>query len=139
MGSLVGRLKRRPEFLRVAAARRKWAAPGLVLQVAETTIPAPPQGGAAICGDRLRVGFTCSKKVGNAVARNRAKRRLRAIAAALLPDMAAEGYDYVLIGRAETVRRPYTLLLQDLQTALKRVGALKSGQDMPVKGGDETG
>ena len=47
----------------------------------------------------IRVGFTCSKKVGNAVVRNRAKRRLRAIAREVLPNLGRAGFDYVLIGR----------------------------------------
>jgi len=93
----------------------------------------PPSGGASVPAapvpspekTDLRVGFTCSKKVGNSVARNRAKRRLRAAAAELLPSLAQPGFDYVLIGRQETLRRPYGLLLQDLRTALKRVGALR--------------
>jgi ribonuclease P protein component len=112
----VGRLTRRAEFLRVAAARRKWAAPGLILQAAS-----PPASDLTA----IRVGFTCSKKVGNAVARNRAKRRLRAAAQAVLGVDAAPAHDYVLIGRTETLRRPFALLLQDLRTALKRVGALR--------------
>jgi ribonuclease P protein component len=129
---VVGRLKRRAEFLRVAAARCKWATPGLILQAAPSAeapgqpFPkadehASPPGLA--CSSALRVGFTCSKKVGNSVARNRAKRRLRAAAQAILPLHAEAGYDYVLIGRQETLQRPYALLLQDLQTALKRVCA----------------
>lgn len=114
----VARLKRRAEFLRVAAARRKWAAPGLVLQAASAT----GQGEAEV-RPAFRVGFTVSKKVGNAVARNRARRRLRAAAERLLPDHAAPGNDYVLIGRQDTVTRPFALLLKDLETALRRVGA----------------
>jgi ribonuclease P protein component len=117
MGEAVGRLKRRAEFLRVAASRRKWAAPGLILQAA----PAEPQDESA-SAPKVRVGFTCSKKVGNAVARNRAKRRLRAAAREIIGLEAAPLHDYVLIGRQETLRRPYALLLQDLRTALKRVG-----------------
>lgn len=117
MREAVGRLKRRAEFLRVAASRRKWAAPGLILQAA----PAEPQAEAS--AHTIRVGFTCSKKVGNAVARNRAKRRLRAAAREVLGLEAAPRHDYVLIGRTETLRRPYALLLQDLRTALKRVSA----------------
>jgi ribonuclease P protein component len=117
MGEAVGRLKRRAEFLRVAATRRKWAAPGLILQAA----PAVPQEQSS-ADATIRVGFTCSKKVGNAVARNRAKRRLRAAARELIAIEGAPGHDYVLIGRQETLRRPYALLLQDLRTALKRVG-----------------
>ncbi|OIQ96583.1 ribonuclease P protein component [mine drainage metagenome] len=135
MGAVVGRLKRRSEFLRVAATRCKWAAPGLILQAARAACTAPPpSGGASVpalpssSGPALRVGFTCSKKVGNSVARSRAKRRLRAAAAEILPALAAPGYDYVLIGRQETLRRPYAQLLQDLRIALKRVGALREPQ-----------
>ena len=86
--------------------------PGLILQVA----PGEPDG--------LRVGFTTSKKVGGAVERNRARRRLRAAVAEVFPPMAAAGSDYVVIGRRETVGRSYSLLLQDLRTALKRLGAI---------------
>ena len=56
----------------------------------------------------LRVGFTCSKKVGNAVARNRAKRRLREVARQMLSLYGRLGWDYVLIGKAEkTEERPF--------------------------------
>jgi len=123
----LARLKRRAEFLRVAALRRKWAAPGLVLQAAPTSpadgTPAEDQGAPPV-----RVGFTCSKKVGNAVARNRARRRLRAVAEQVLPQHAAPGLDYVLIGRQETVARPFSLLVRDLETALKRVKAWRDGE-----------
>ena len=70
----------------------------------------------------IRVGFTCSKKVGNAVARNRAKRRLRAIAQAVIPDEGRTGWDYVLIGRAEaTASRDFTDLQNDLRYALGKI------------------
>lgn len=124
MGKAVGRLKRRAEFLRVAASRRKWAAPGLILQAA----PAEPQDPES-SAPSIRVGFTCSKKVGNAVARNRAKRRLRAAAREVVGLEGAPSHDYVLIGRQETLRRPYALLLQDLRTALKRVGTQPAKPD----------
>jgi len=117
MAAALARLKRRADFLRVAAARRKWAAPGLVLQAAPA--PAEPEGTEP--PPAIRVGFTASKKVGNSVARNRAKRRLRAAADQVLATEGLPGTDYVLIGRAETVERPFDLLLQDLQAALKRV------------------
>lgn len=72
----------------------------------------------------LRVGFTCSKKVGNAVARNRAKRRLRALAAEILPQAGRPGWDYVLIGRAgATASRPFAQMRSDLLAALERVHA----------------
>lgn len=70
----------------------------------------------------IRVGFTCSKKVGNAVARNRAKRRLRAVAREVLNDAGQPGWDYVLIGRAgQTATRPYAALRDDLLQALQRL------------------
>jgi ribonuclease P protein component len=70
----------------------------------------------------IRVGFTCSKKVGNAVARNRAKRRLREIARLGLPEYGRLGWDYVLIGKAGiTASRDFALMQDDLLYALRKV------------------
>jgi ribonuclease P protein component len=113
------RLKRRPEFLRVAASRRKFVAPGLILQ-------ARRRDGSGGDGTGPRVGFTVSRKVGNAVARNRARRRLRAAADQVMPRHAAAGEDYVLIGRAGTLTRPFVDLVADLEAGLKRLGAYRS-------------
>lgn len=127
MPSSLTRLRKRADFLRVAGLRRKWATPGLILQAA----PCLPveEGQVARQADAISVGFTCSKKVGNSVARNRARRRLRAAVDEVFPTLARDGLDYVVIGRQETVVRPYSLLLQDLRTALKRVGGLRSDED----------
>ncbi|BBK35348.1 hypothetical protein STAQ_04260 [Allostella sp. ATCC 35155] len=114
MPPAVGRLTQRSEFLRVAAARRKWAAPGLVLQACERTDD-------ATAAEPPRVGFTATRKIGGAVVRNRARRRLRAVAAQLLPSLGRAGWDYVLIARDGTVERPFGALLGDLETALARV------------------
>ena len=108
------RLTRRAEFLRVAAARRKFVAPGLILQAAAVPISAGPAA--------WRVGFTASRKVGNAVARNRARRRLRAASAEVLPTHAAGGNDLVLIARSDTLTRPYGSLIRDLEEGLRRLG-----------------
>ncbi len=70
----------------------------------------------------MRVGFTCSKKVGNAVARNRAKRRLREIARIVLPQLGKPGWDYVLVGRAEvTGSIAFADLVADLERALRKI------------------
>jgi ribonuclease P protein component len=87
----LGRLKRRAEYLRVAGTRVKAVMPGVILQAA------PAQGAEAAMPESsagsLRLGFTCSRKVGNAVARNRARRRLKALAAEIFPAHAVPGRD----------------------------------------------
>ncbi|MFZ3581994.1 ribonuclease P protein component [Loktanella sp. DJP18] len=74
--------------------------------------------------DLMRVGYTCSKKVGNAVARNRAKRRLREVARRVLPHHGKPGWDYVLVGRPDsTASLPFEQLQRDLIHALAKVHA----------------
>ncbi len=105
-------LSKRADFLRAARARRV-PCEGFLLQARMRA-----EGEA----NGMRVGFTCSKKVGNAVARNRAKRRLREIARLILPELGHDGWDYVLIGRVEqTAWRDFQALQQDLRRALAKV------------------
>ena len=80
------------------------------------TCATPPEESAHA---KLRIGFTASKKIGNAVARNRAKRRLRAAARELLPLLGRAGHDYVLVARGTTVARPFAALLSDITSALR--------------------
>lgn len=119
------RLKSRPEFLRIQRNGRRFATPGFVLQACPVR---PGTAGAAprAAGD-IGFGLTASRKVGNAVARNRARRRLRALAVEGLPGMARPGVDYVIIARSGTNRRSWTDLQQDLRLALKRLKMLATG------------
>jgi ribonuclease P protein component len=113
------RLKRRHEFVRIARHGRKWAAPGVVLQAA----PRAGDGGDQPPGPR--VGFTASRKVGNAVVRNRARRRLRALAESILAARAKSDRDYVLIARHDTATLPFAALEAGLVQALVKVDGLK--------------
>jgi len=103
------RLKKRPDFLRTAKGR-KAVRPGLVLQARLRDVQGP-----------FRVGFTATKKIGNAVVRNLAKRRLREAARAILPVHANSNYDYVLIARQQTPARNFKNIIQDLTRALDEV------------------
>lgn len=104
-------MRKRADFLRTSRARHT-ATPGFVLQMRWREDSSPI----------TRVGFTCSKKVGNAVARNRAKRRLREVARLVLPAHGQPGTDYVLIGRKErTATLPFDQLQTDLIRALDRL------------------
>ncbi|WP_430700904.1 ribonuclease P protein component [Pontivivens nitratireducens] len=107
-------LRQRSEFLKAARAPRQ-ATTGMVVQ-------ARKRGAAEPAETPIRVGYTCSKKVGNAVMRNRAKRRLREVARTVLPQLGQPGYDYVLIGRnGATTDRSFTDLTNDLRTALRKL------------------
>jgi ribonuclease P protein component len=108
-------LRKRPDFLAAARARRQ-PRPAFLLQ-------ARNRGADADAGG-IRVGFTCSKKVGNSVARNRAKRRLREAARKVLPECGRDGWDYVLVGRKDaTAARNFAALCTDLRDALTAIHA----------------
>ena len=111
-------LTKRADFLRAAQARRQ-GTPGFLLQARRRRADEPQP-------EAIRIGYTCSKKLGNAVARNRAKRRLREIARLILPLHGRPGWDYVLVGRPEaTATRDFADLQADLVRALERIHADK--------------
>lgn len=113
----LARLKNRADFLKIQSTGQKWISQGLILQAK------PNELGS------VRVGFTVSKKVDvSAVKRNRIKRRLRSVAADILPIYAQGSCDYVLVGRAHTATRPYETLLEDLKWSLGRLGLRKPEQ-----------
>ena len=88
---------------------------------------APMPGFVLLVRDRrdddrtMRVGYTVTKKVGNAVVRNRMKRRMRELARELLPELGLAGADHVLIGRNGGIERDFDLLRSELRKALKKV------------------
>jgi ribonuclease P protein component len=104
-----GRLTRRAEFLLAAAKGRKAPMPGLVLQA----LPRHDNGPA-------RLGFTVTKKIGNAVIRNRTRRRLKEAARLVLARQPVSGVDLVLIGREATAKRDFAALQEDLRRALNK-------------------
>ncbi|OXE35061.1 MAG: ribonuclease P protein component [Phenylobacterium zucineum] len=103
----ITRLKIRPDFL--AAAQARSCAKGAVVLQARVR----PDDGPTV-----RVGFTATKKIGGAVVRNRAKRRMRAAAQQLVPLFGRPGHDYVLIARNGAPTRPWGRLLDDVKSAL---------------------
>lgn len=113
-------LKKRSDFIAASHARRQ----GTKAMMVQARKRRPEED---VPADAIRVGFTCSKKVGNAVARNRAKRRLREVARLVLPTHGKPGWDYVLIGRFETTAaRPFEDLKGDLRYALKKLSPVTS-------------
>jgi ribonuclease P protein component len=112
----IERLKTRPEFL--ACAKAPACARGAVLIQARFR-----EEWARDETPLVRAGFTATKRIGGAVERNRAKRRLREAARLLLPALATPGFDYVFVARGGVTSRPWPRLLDDVKSALIRLAA----------------
>ncbi len=121
----LARLKVRREFLTVAQGFKS-AHHGLVLQARQHTHRPAHENDPS----QIKFGLTVTKKIGNAVIRNRVRRRLRALALEELPKGGKRGFDYVLIGRTATITRSYPMLAKDLKTALKRVHDMAAQADL---------
>jgi ribonuclease P protein component len=115
--STIPRLKKRSDFLRVAAYQRKVVMPTMIVQLAERSLV--DKNGQQL--PILRVGFTTSKKVGNGVKRNFARRRLRAVVQSVCASFSFSGEDIVVIARPATVTASFTTLLRDFHQALTRL------------------
>jgi ribonuclease P protein component len=116
----VGVIRKRADFVAANHGVRV-ARPGFVLLVRPGVQTA----------DHVRFGVTVTRKIGNAVCRNRMKRRFRALLRDMLPSLGIAGADHVLIGREGGVERDFALLRAELQAALARVAAGKG--DPPRK------
>ena len=114
-------LKNRKDFLRLRQSA-KWVTPHFILQSGKN---------AQSDFDLIRFGYTASKKVGNAVARNRAKRRMRALVRLYWPDLAKPGYDYVVIARPALIDASFQILERDMEKALKYVNKPRRKSQKP--------
>lgn len=112
------RLKRRAEFLRVAGKGRKLGRGALLVQVLE--------GGGDEATGNARLGFTATKKLGNAVVRNRAKRRMREAARLELSANPAPGHDIVLVAREPIREAGFAAIRADLVLALNKLGVKRN-------------
>lgn len=121
------RIKKRRDFLNAASKGNKVVASTLVLQGCAPLgwSDTPSSDECDIAPDALRVGFTVTKRTGNAVVRNRIRRRLKAAVDEVMPEMGRAGWDYVLIGRARALDEPYAIILRDLRYALRKVVKLE--------------
>ena len=116
--SLVGRLKKRSEFIHVTTNGKKWVTHGFIL-VASTQ-----RGKSEPDLEYLpRVGFTATKKIGNSVVRNKAKRILRAISEEVLTSSNTPAWDYVIIARKALTTSNYEDLKKDFRWAIKKLEA----------------
>ena len=114
----IGRITGRPDYLAIAATGRKWVTPSFILQASPPTTKS--NGDVA---RSARVGFTVSKKVGNAVKRSRARRRLKEAARESFPDKAPANWDFVVIGRASAVDYPFEKMSSDMRWALAKLAS----------------
>jgi ribonuclease P protein component len=120
------RLKRRTDFRAIAETGVRAPAKAFVLQALRRE-----EMGA------VRVGFTVSRQVGNAVERNRVRRRLREAARLKSETAFAPGYDYVLIGRRNALTCPFSDIARELDGALRRIATGAPDKRPPHKAGSE--
>jgi ribonuclease P protein component len=128
LGKSPERLKKRGDFLAAAASGLRWTTPGFLLQAKSRNDARP-----------LRVGFTVTKKIGNAVIRNRLKRRLREVARLGLRNRSETGFDLVLIGRAPGLTRPFAEMQLDFAAGLARMARRLRAGNAGSPAASETG
>lgn len=120
--STLERIKTRTDYLSVAASGRRWVTPAFILQIKD----------AGDSDSDPRVGFTVTKKVGNAVVRNRVRRRLKEAAREIFPVKASEGSNYVLIGRYACIDIAFKRIKSDMKWALQKLEAKADLKSAPA-------
>lgn len=110
MCAAVPTLKTSPDFQRIARTCRKWVAPAFIMQIVKTSE-----------GQAFRLGLTASRKVGNAVVRNRAKRRLREMVRVILKDRALAGIEIVLIARTAAANYDFARMTEDFKKGIEKL------------------
>jgi ribonuclease P protein component len=128
--SAITTLKRRKDFLAAAQSGFKYVKPTVIVQ-ARRRNPDEPSAST------IRTGFTATKKLGGAVVRNRAKRRLRAAASQTVPKLGLPGCDYVFIGRADLCKGSFDNLIRDMKHALKRLSEIMRGSGARDQGSEK--
>ena len=121
----LARLTQRKEFLAAAEHGRRFRSPAFMAQVRDAAPDEPRKGGESVA---LRLGLTASRKTGNAVKRNRIRRRLRAAAALALAEQTGKPCDFVIVARPETVQADFTAMVADLSVAFDRARPAGGGK-----------
>ena len=108
MSAAVTMIKVSPDFQRIARQGKRWSGPAFIMQILKTTEAGP-----------FRLGLTASKKVGNAVIRNRAKRRLREMVRLFLKTKTLAGFDMVLIAKTAAATHDFALMNIEFENGLQ--------------------
>ncbi|MCH2547511.1 MAG: ribonuclease P protein component [Alphaproteobacteria bacterium] len=127
----ITRIKKRKHFVAAASKGNKVVATTLVLQGYPTPVPAKALSAADYDTNippPIRVGFTVTKRVGNAVIRNRVRRRLKAAADQLLLEHGLSGWDYIIIGRAKAINEEFDIILRDMRYAIRKVAKIEEAK-----------
>ncbi len=107
------RLKKRRDFLAISATKQRFIVKSCVIQYKKSDSDTPQ--------DEVIIGFTVTKKQGNAVCRNKIKRKLKEAANVVFRQLAKTGYEYVIIGRKEAIDRDFQLIINDMKFALEKI------------------
>lgn len=134
-------IKKRRDFLRVQRGP-KWVTPAFVLQALprEQTVPSsrsePPRFGFTVSSRSVATERDGQRRRGTAVARNRARRRLKEAVRLIGPEAAQPGFDYVIIGRPLALTRNFAQLLDDLRSAFHKVALKRDLTERAGPGGN---